>query len=50
MVLNMHTSLYEQSEAPHMWCEKPKSGLETRGFKKSNVVACLYILDKLILV
>ena len=50
MVLMLNKSLYGQAEAPRLWYEKLKKGLEDRGFKLSKVDPCLFFSKKVIVV
>jgi len=49
MVLQLHKSLYGQIEAPKLWYEKLKAGLEERNFTCcGNIDPCLFISPKVI--
>jgi hypothetical protein len=50
MVLMLNKSLYGQAEAPRLWYEKLRKGLEDRGFKVSRVDPCLFHSKKVIVV
>ena len=48
MVLELHRSLYGQIEAPKLWYEKLKNGMEARNFKTSELDPCLFISKKMV--
>ena len=50
MVLELHRSLCGQIEAPKLWCEKLKNGMEARNFKTSELDPCLFISKKMVCV
>jgi len=50
MVLELHRSLYGQIEAPKLWCEKLKNGMEAQNFKTSELDPCLFISKKMVCV
>ena len=50
MVLELHRSLYGQIEAPKLWHEKLKNGMEAQGFKTSRTDPCLFISKKMVAV
>ena len=49
-ILKLNKSLYGQAEAPRLWYEKLKAGLEVRGFKACVVDPCLFISPTIICV
>ena len=46
LIMKLHKSLYGQVEAPKLWYNKIKAGLETRGLKPSKIDPCLFIGSK----
>ena len=50
VVLRLKKSLYGQSEAAHLWCEKLRNVLLARGFVISKVDPCLFISNIVICV
>ena len=49
MVLKLNKSLYGQAEAPRMWYEKLKKGLEAQEFCTSKVDPCMFLSKKVII-
>ena len=49
-ILKLNKSLYGQAEAPRLWYEKLKAGLEARGFTACIVDPCLFLSPKIICV
>ena len=47
-VLKLNKSLYGQVDAPKMWYDKLKSGLEARGMKPCGAHPCMFVSDKAI--
>jgi hypothetical protein len=47
-ILELQKSLYGQIEAPRLWYEKLKGGLEDRGFRCSELDPCLFLRDDII--
>ena len=50
MVLELHRSLCGQIEAPKLWHEKLKNGMEARNFRTSELDPCLFISKKMVAV
>ena len=48
MVLELNRSLYGQIEAPKLWCEKLKNGMEAQNFKTSELDPCLFISKRMV--
>ena len=48
IVLRLHKALYGQAEAPRLWYEKLKAGLEKRGIKATIADPCLFISENII--
>ena len=47
-VLKLNKSLYGQVDAPRMWYDKLRAGLETRGFTACKADPCLFNSKKVI--
>ena len=47
-VLKLNKSLYGQVDAPKMWYDKLKAGLEARGMKPCQADPCMFVSDKAI--
>ena len=50
MVLELHRSLCGQIEAPKLWHEKLKNGMEVQNFKTSELDPYLFISKKMVAV
>ena len=48
MALELHRSFYGQIEAPKLWHEKLKNGLEAQDSKTSELDPCLFISKKMV--
>eukprot|EP00957_Ditylum_brightwellii_P023207 1751257-Ditylum_brightwellii.AAC.1 len=47
-VLKLNMSLYGQADAPRMWYDKLRAGLEARGFTACKADPCLFISKKVV--
>ena len=47
-VLKLNKSLYGQADAPRMWYDKLRAGLEARGFTACKADPCLFISKKVV--
>eukprot|EP00957_Ditylum_brightwellii_P195588 14903108-Ditylum_brightwellii.AAC.1 len=47
-VLKLNKSLYGQADAPRMWYDKPRAGLEARGFTACKADPYLFIFKKVV--